>query len=406
MLSLILERRKSMRLLIKFYHKNILEDIIAPLGLNPEILVFYYDPKFYTHSAVYSTYIACKKYIPHLKLEIGTYSFGDTKGLEDKLTALVDAYKNDEIILDLSGGNELTSIAAYRCHAQSHLQLVYSDVYTGKIYWIDSKKTLSCPKFDMVDIIGAVSGKLISYSDDDYLEKHKSNLSQMAQHIIDNQKAWSDTCYYFQKHTTSYRLSGDMHFHEEYSTHNKMRNQAPDIDLLYAFNRFGIISNLKVTKTNISFDFKDEHSMDYLTTYGIWLELLTYYAMKSSSYFHDVHTSMKLDWNRNDDYEIIGNEVDGTAMYGCIPILISCKMSEKSTDADAINELYTVSHRMSRGYAIRVLVTYSDIKKNRMGLYLKAKEMGIIVMDRSDLMRSDFANRIERAIVKNSTIIR
>ncbi len=395
-----------MRLLIKFYHKNILEDIVAPLGLSPEIILFYYDPKFYTHSAVYSTYLACKKYIPYLKLEVGTYTFGDIDGLESKLMSVIDAYKDDEIILDLSGGNELTSIAAYRCYTQSHLQLVYSDVYTGKINYIQSKRSLNCPKFDMKDVICAVSGKLISYSDDEYLEKHKVNLNQMAQHIMDNQKAWSDTCYYFQKHTTAYRLSGNMHFHEEYNYTTKTRNSAPNIDLLYTFNRFGIIRNLNISKNSISFDFKDEHSMDYLTTYGIWLELLTYYAMKSSTHFHDVHTSMKLDWNRNDDFEIIGNEVDGTAMYGCIPVLISCKMSEKSTDADAINELYTVSHRMSRGYAVRVLVTYSDIKKGRMGLYLKAKEMGIIVMDRSDLMRSDFSKRLERAIIKNSTIIR
>lgn len=395
-----------MRLLIKFYHKNILEDMVAPLGISPDILLFYYDPKFYTHSAVYSTYLACNKYIPHLKLEIGTYTFGDTKGLEDKLMALVDAYKNDEVILDLSGGNELTSIAAYQCHLQSHLQLVYSDVYTGKINWMNSNQTLRCPEFNMSDIITAVSGKLISYSNDEYLMYHKSNLSQLAQYIMENPKAWSDTCYYFQKHTTSYRLSENLHFHEEYNTTNQTRNQAPDIDLLYTFNRFGVISNLKVSKISISFDFKDEHSMDYLTTYGIWLELFTYYAMKSSSYFHDVHTSMKLDWNRNDDYEIIGNEVDGTAMYGCIPVLISCKMSEKSTDADAINELYTVSHRMSRGYSIRVLVTYSDIKNARKGLYLKAKEMGIIVLDRLDILRTDFDKRLERSIVKTSTIVR
>ena len=71
-----------MRLLIEFYNKNILENMIAPLGLTPDIVLFYYDPQYFTHTAIYSTYLACRKYIPHLKLEVGTFDMLDREGLE------------------------------------------------------------------------------------------------------------------------------------------------------------------------------------------------------------------------------------------------------------------------------------------------------------------------------------
>ena len=133
---------------------------------------------------------------------------------------------------------------------------------------------------------------------------------------------------------------------------------------------------------------------------------MTYYALRSSKKFHDVKNSLKVDWNRNDTQDIIGNEIDVTAMYGCIPVVISCKMSENSTDADAVNELYAVSHRISRGHVIRVMVTFSDIKQRRLGIYLKAREMGIIVLDETDVKHPDFAARLERAICRSNTIIR
>ena len=60
-----------MEILIEFYHKNILENMTAVLGVQPDIVMFYFDPRFFTHTAVYDTYLACRKYIPHLKLELG-----------------------------------------------------------------------------------------------------------------------------------------------------------------------------------------------------------------------------------------------------------------------------------------------------------------------------------------------
>ena len=62
---------------------------MAALGLTPDIIMFYFDPDYFTHTAVYNTYLACKKYIPHLKLEVGTYGSMDYDHLEEQLFAYI-----------------------------------------------------------------------------------------------------------------------------------------------------------------------------------------------------------------------------------------------------------------------------------------------------------------------------
>lgn len=396
-----------MRLLIEFYHKNILENMVAALGLTPDIIMFYFDPDYFTHTAVYNTYLACKKYIPHLKLEVGTYGSMDYDHLEEQLFAYIRENTSEEIIVDITGGNELTAVAAYRCSEKTDITLVYSDIRGSRIVNINKPEMrYGCHSFEIGDIIEAAGGKLVSWTDDDYLEKNKEKLYPMAEQILRNVNTWSLTCSYFQKNGVYNRENKELHFEGKVDINPKTHKRSPDEHMMRALARSRIISRLYMKNDRIEFDFRDRESMGYLASFGVWLEIWTYYALKKSGRFHDVKNSVKVDWNRNDDYEIVGNEIDDTAMFGCVPVVISCKMSENSTDADAVNEIYTVSHRVSRGHVIRALVTFSDIKERHSGIYLKAREMGIIVMDRSDILHPDFPQRLERAICEGKKIIR
>lgn len=396
-----------MRLLIEFYHKNILENMVAALGLSPDIIMFYFDPEYFTHSAVYNTYLACKKYIPHLKLEVGTYASADFPNMEAGLLEYIRENSGEEIIVDLTGGNELSAVAAYRCSEKEKVSLVFSDIRNSRIVNIgDPDIRYGCHSFEVGDIIEASGGKIVTWTDDDYLEKNREKFLPMAEQILRNVNTWSLTCSYFQKNGVYNRENNVLHFEGKIDINPKTHKRSPDEHMMRALARARIITRLYMKNDRIEFDFHDRESMGYLASFGVWLEIWTYYALKRSDKFHDVKNGIKVDWNRNDDYEIVGNEIDDTAMFGCVPVVISCKMSEHSTDADAVNELYTVSHRVSRGHVIRALVTFSDIKERHSGIYLKAREMGIIVMDRSDILHPDFTERLERAICQGKKIIR
>ena len=396
-----------MKLLIEFYHKNILENMVVPMSVQPDIVMFYFDPVFFTHTAVYDTYLSCRKYNPHLKLEIGTYDSTDFWALEEKLSGYLEENKNETLMIDLTGGNELAAVAAYRCALHTPADLICGDIRNFRIYSLNSPdKRFCCQGFEIGDIVEAAGGKVMSSADSVYLEKNRENLYATACKVLENVSAWAEICAFLQKNSVSSRAKRSCHFSGSLERPGKGRGQTLDTKLMHFLARTHLITNLSIKNDSIQFDYKDLDSLNLLTTYGVWLEFLTYYALKMSKKFHDVRNSLKVDWNRNDTQDIIGNEIDVTAMYGWVPVVLSCKMSENATDADAVNELYAVSHRMSRGHVIRVLVTYSNIKERRMGIYLKAREMGIIVIDESDIRHPDFPKRLERAICQNKTIIR
>ncbi len=396
-----------MKLLIEFYHKNILENMVAAVGIQPDIVMFYFDPMYFTHTAVYNTYLACRKYIPHLKLELGTWDSSDFWAMEDKLSRYISENKTEEILIDLTGGNELAAVAAYRCCSENEADLICADIRNFRIYSINHPSyRFGCQSLEITDIVEAAGGKVISCADNGYLDKNRENLYATACKVLENAGAWSGICSFLQKNSVSSRANHTRHFSADLESHGKSRRFVPDEKIMHFLARTHMILNLSIKNDHIQFDYRDMECLNFLTTYGVWLEFLTYYALRSSKKFHDVRNSLKVDWNRNDDQDIIGNEIDVTAMFGCVPVVVSCKMSENSTDADAVNELYAVSHRVSRGHVIRVLITYSNIKERRMGIYLKAKEMGIIVMDEGDIRHPDFPKRLERAICQNRTIIR
>lgn len=396
-----------MKLLIEFYHKNILENMVAAIGIQPDIVMFYFDPMFFTHTAVYNTYLACRRYIPHLKLELGTCSSSDFWAMEDKLLRYIEDNSREEILIDLTGGNELAAVASYRCAQNRNIDLICADIRNFRIYSINAPEhRFGCQSMEIADIVEAAGGKVISCADAAYLDKNRENLYATAGKVLENVSAWAGICSFFQKNSISSRANRTRHFSAPVEKRGKGRRPVPDEKLLHFLARTHMIQNLSIKNDRIQFDYRDMESLNFLTTYGVWLEFLTYYALKASKKFHDVKNSLKVDWNRNDDQDIIGNEIDVTAMFGCVPVVVSCKMSENATDADAVNELYAVSHRVSRGHVIRVLVTYSNIKERRMGIYLKAREMGIIVMDENDIRHADFSKRLERAICQARTIIR
>ena len=76
--------------------------------------------------------------------------------------------------------------------------LVYSDIRGSRIVNINKPEMrYGRHSFEIGDIIEAAGGKLVSWTDDDYLEKNKEKLYPMAEQILRNVNTWSLTCSYF-----------------------------------------------------------------------------------------------------------------------------------------------------------------------------------------------------------------
>lgn len=389
-----------MKILIEFYDRSVLKNIVAALAVNPDKIMFFYDKTEFNYVEIYSTYLACQKHIPHLSFEIGTTDYHDYDLIDKKLGAYIEENRADELCIDLTGGSELMVIAGYQAGIRAQIPVYYTDIYKNSIVDLYSKKEKyrSMP-FELTDIIEAAGGKMMGYTDPEHLNSSRQQLAELAGLILKNNESWSKTSRYFQKNSAANRHNHGLHF-EAPPEIIKEGSSVPDKQLMYAFQKQRFISGLSYHKDRLSFDYKSRQTMDYMASYGVWLELYTYFTALSIPFLRDVKTSIKIDWNRHDDAEIIGNEVDVTAMFGCRPVVISCKQSPNPIGADVLNELYVVSRRLGGKYAVPVLVTYSKIKSEHHGIYLKAKEMGLKILDYDDIMSRDFAQRLKNIILK------
>lgn len=124
-------------------------------------------------------------------------------------------------------------------------------------------------------------------------------------------------------------------------------------------------------------EFKGELARSLFVTTGVWLEYLTFCALKRTGKFSEVKMSVEIDWigyetNRTDPI----NEIDVIAMKGLIPYFISCKTSSGSKED--LNEIKYLSRKFGGNIAKSVIV-YKN-KVNPM-LKVRADEMDIILLD-------------------------
>lgn len=145
-----------------------------------------------------------------------------------------------------------------------------------------------------------------------------------------------------------------------------------------AFEKCGILKNVKRTNDRYSFSFKNDMVKGCLLDPGTILELYTYQKERVRS--KDCRVGVHLDWDgvvQSKGMDVL-NEIDVLCINGNIPTFISCKGGKMTaqTTLNALYELETVTRRFGGRYAKKVLVTARPIGRTYME---RAEELGIEV---------------------------
>ena len=145
-----------------------------------------------------------------------------------------------------------------------------------------------------------------------------------------------------------------------------------------AFEKCGIVKNVKRTNDRYSFSFKNDMVKGCLLDPGTILELYTYREERARS--KDCRVGVHLDWDgvvQSRGMDVL-NEIDVLCIDGNIPTFISCKGGKMTaqTTLNALYELETVTRRFGGRYAKKILVTARPIGRTYME---RAEELGIEV---------------------------
>ena len=314
----------------------------------------------------------------------------------DNLKNIISKYKEEEIIINLTGGNRITSLIMLKIAIELNLQCVYVDLLKMRRYIFDKEYRIIEQPLEDISISDAIhlSGANITLDSTSLAEK--SDIQEFTKAILSNLDIW---------HKYKQKLYDNNIFKHDYKDTsriniNKCLVENEEFKLIYSILNYLKEKNeieFMEDKDNIEVVFKNDYLKGFIFKSGTWLEVLTTLVVQSIEDIDEVKSGLTFYWG--DDLKRVRNELDVVAIRDSVLICISCKDSDKY-DEDALNELQVYSERLGGRNAIKILVaTKQPVKKTVLD---RAKEMNIniVILDKN----IDIFKKVLIDLIKKKTV--
>ena len=314
----------------------------------------------------------------------------------DNLKNIISKYKEKEIIINLTGGNRITSLIMLKIAIELNIQCVYVDLLKKRRYIFDKEYRIIGQPLEDISISDVIhlSGSNITLDSTSLAEK--SDIQEFTKVILSNLDIW---------HKYKQKLYDNNIFKHDYKdtsriSINKCLVESEELKLIYNILNYLREKNeveFIEDKDNIEVLFKNDYLKGFIFKSGTWLEVLTTLVVQSIEDIDEVKSGLTFYWG--DDLKRVRNELDVVAIRDSVLICISCKDSDKY-DEDALNELQVYSERLGGKNAIKILVaTKQPVKKTVLD---RAKEMNIniVTLDKNiDIFKKALIDLIKKKTV-------
>ena len=314
----------------------------------------------------------------------------------DILKNIISKYKEKEIIINLTGGNRITSLIMLKIAIELNIQCVYVDLLKKRRYIFDKEYRIIEQPLEDISISDVIhlSGSNITLDSTSLAEK--SDIQEFTKVILSNLDIW---------HKYKQKLYDKNIFKHDYKdtsriSINKCLVESEELKLIYNILNYLREKNeveFIEDKDNIEVLFKNDYLKGFIFKSGTWLEVLTTLVVQSIEDIDEVKSGLTFYWG--DDLKRVRNELDVVAIRDSVLICISCKDSDKY-DEDALNELQVYSERLGGKNAIKILVaTKQPVKKTVLD---RAKEMNIniVTLDKNiDIFKKALIDLIKKKTV-------
>lgn len=293
-------------------------------------------------------------------------NYHNPKHLEEVLNEYID----DHTIINISSGDNLSAVVAYKTMLENDCEIIYLDISQEKTYKINRNGftpfNYKNIKFNVKDYIAITGGKIVT---DETVDFMTDDYNRMLHVIINNYELFKQVSKYV-------RNSNNILHNEDYLT-IKLKDVKKATIIIRFFKK--MLNNKAIVKleehTNfLKVYFINEQQRGYFVS-GYWLEHFTYSIIKENNKIDDVHAGVRFLWNK--DKLEVENEIDVIAVSGHHLICISCKDTDHYSSG-ALNELDIYADKLGGENAKRIIVA----TKQSRGYYIekRAEEMGINIV--------------------------
>ena len=383
--------------LIELYDERPMENVLCTDMFNPERTVFICNRETSNKSDIERK---LKEYIRYRGLDTELV-FMDVKhySVNSVLATLRQAVSMyPDCALDITGGTDDELFAAgILCAEKADIPVITYSIKLNRFFSIQNAPeldNLECTINYTAEDFFRMAGGMMRQGrvDNSKLENYFDIIDPFFDVFMKNRRKWGNIVSYIQQlsripkeQPVKLEVSGDYTVKGE----RGRRISAPE-DALKQLERTGMISGLRIEREkNVSFTFKDEQVRKWLRDVGSVLEVYTYKKCVECGLYNDVHTSVVVDWEKNASRDKVTNEIDVMAVRGVIPVFISCKTCQISTEA--LNELAILRDRFGGQGAMAAIVTTESCKTVTIN---RAHELGIMVIEQRDIVSGQWRDRL------------
>lgn len=315
-----------------------------------------------------------------------------------------------DCVFEISGGPDLLlALVGHFCALRGVPQL-YKDVENKKLIWITSdgerREPLVLPKLDISDLLLAYGARLERtdhYFPDLGDAAQEACIGRICQVFLKYLEDWPHVSVWFQYVCRNAAEEDRAYECLEISERrdgrvNMMLRQFKNMEVFYALQKAGAIHNLAIDSRNITFRFESTEIRRLLTNQGVWLELYTYLSAAKTDGFDDLVMSAVIGWDYENKDNYPQNEIDVILLKGIKALFISCKTSITKRSPYDLYEIKTLCERFGGDMAQAVLVTADNCLNNNHSLYIRAREMGIVILDINTIKKGNLGKELLKIV--------
>ena len=344
-----------MKLVKAFNEHNNFNNAIVPLSLDVNEVFFAYH-----HDIDSKKFNLCEKVIKKYKnIKI---NYINVEKIED--------YFDGDTLIDVSA-KKYSSLVLYEKALKDNKTIIYFDEEEKNIK--DYKKhqiiTNELFKLNIEDIVTLSGGKIISTLHNPV--KQKETIDLIYNTIDSTVNHYSEFISYVSKiNSLLNKCDNDgKHYYLSNETLNRIINdnnylKFKKLNLFTIDNNVLTFSNLEINKL--------------FTVSGTFLENYIYNKLINSKKFDDVKMSVKIEFS-NEQKVPVNCELDCLILKDNNLLFTSIKSNK--VEPDDLNEIKVHNVMFGNEYSKPVICIYNELSENRPGIYAKAQELGIYVVE-------------------------
>lgn len=316
---------------IDFFDKNIIDTLVPVFTLKPDTLYFLYDKNKDKVKDMDDFRDTILYRLPDCRISFCPVNSCDIDDIRNVMNELIDAHPGEEINVEVTGGAGLMIAAATELYHQGKVILYYLDLGRECMFQVyDKSKSVKVKHLTAGDYLASSGAKYRYASHFIPAPEEFDNIMTMCEEIFDHINVWKT----LNQHIARYAADNDCNY---FRIDTIKTDKASLTEIKHLVKRF-VRNGFLTTMDEEHYYYTKSKYKQYLTTYGIWLEMYIYILAKQI--YHEVYIGFVIDWRKNDGYETTDNELDVVVMHKSIPMLISCKMTKpQSKDITEIGYL-------------------------------------------------------------------